>query len=149
MTWLITAISVALLLYAFGSWYGVARNENPLRAKRILHYLTAAAVFFLCLRIGVPGIFGCATALFIVLPVLFPNRPPIEKKSGYGTNLGVHEAANILGITREASTAEINQAWRERMRHHHPDQGGTDHLASLINRARDIMLAHSNNRNAS
>ena len=43
----------------------------------------------------------------------------------------------VLGVASNAGLAEIDAAWREKMRDAHPDRGGTDAAASRLNWARD------------
>lgn len=50
------------------------------------------------------------------------------------------EARSILGIPEGASPEVINAAWRRLMGCAHPDQGGTEGLASRLNAARDRLL---------
>lgn len=50
------------------------------------------------------------------------------------------EACAVLGVTPDASEDEIKAAYRRLMRKVHPDQGGSDELASRVNRARAILL---------
>ncbi|MBM3621823.1 MAG: molecular chaperone DnaJ [Alphaproteobacteria bacterium] len=50
------------------------------------------------------------------------------------------EARAVLGVTPDASEEEIKAAHRRLMRKVHPDQGGSDELASRVNRARAILL---------
>jgi hypothetical protein len=50
------------------------------------------------------------------------------------------EAFSVLGLPEGASEAEIRTAHRRLMRTAHPDQGGSDWLASRLNEARDILL---------
>jgi hypothetical protein len=45
-----------------------------------------------------------------------------------------------LGLKPGASPAEIEAAYRRMMHKVHPDKGGSDHLASLVNAARDRLL---------
>lgn len=59
-----------------------------------------------------------------------PNKPMTTKR-----------AAEILGITEDASPAEIRTAHRKLMGKMHPDKDGTDYLAALINEARDYLIA--------
>ena len=47
----------------------------------------------------------------------------------------------VLGVDRAAPMAEIEAAWRERIRAAHPDNGGSKDLAAAINRARDEARA--------
>ena len=39
-----------------------------------------------------------------------------------------------------ASEAEIHNAHRAMIKRYHPDHGGTDAQAALINRAKDVLL---------
>ncbi len=50
------------------------------------------------------------------------------------------EARSILGVPVDASPEAINAAWRRLMGRAHPDQGGTEGLASRLNAARDRLL---------
>lgn len=50
------------------------------------------------------------------------------------------EARAILGVGPSATPTEINAAWKRLMTRAHPDQGGTEGLASRVNAARDLLL---------
>lgn len=63
-----------------------------------------------------------------------PPHPP-----GRG-GMSREEAYEVLGLHPGASAAEIRAAHRRLMRAAHPDQGGSDWLASRINAARDTLL---------
>lgn len=51
-----------------------------------------------------------------------------------------HEARAILGVSADASRAQINTAWKKVMARAHPDTGGTEGLAARVNAARDHLL---------
>jgi len=50
------------------------------------------------------------------------------------------EARSLLGVSADATPLEINAAWKRLMGRAHPDQGGTEGLASRLNAARDRLL---------
>jgi hypothetical protein len=50
------------------------------------------------------------------------------------------EARSLLGVAPTATPQEINTAWKRLMGRAHPDQGGTEGLASRLNAARDRLL---------
>ncbi len=50
------------------------------------------------------------------------------------------EAFRMLGLEEGASPDEIRSTHRRLSRRLHPDAGGTDHLAAMINEARDTLL---------
>ena len=50
------------------------------------------------------------------------------------------EARSLLGVPADATPQQINTAWKRLMARAHPDQGGTEGLASRLNAARDRLL---------
>lgn len=60
--------------------------------------------------------------------------------AGVGNAMSVEEAREVLGINAEASTQEVEEAYRKLMLKMHPDRGGSAWLAAKINRAREVLL---------
>ncbi|MDI1326308.1 MAG: molecular chaperone DnaJ [Brevundimonas sp.] len=54
--------------------------------------------------------------------------------------LSDRDARAILGVSADATVQDINAAWKRLMARAHPDQGGTEGLASRLNAARDRLL---------
>ena len=59
---------------------------------------------------------------------------------GSSADVTVDEAYAVLGLAAGASAQQIREAHRRLMKQLHPDHGGTDYLATKINRARDVLL---------
>ncbi|WP_339930811.1 molecular chaperone DnaJ [uncultured Brevundimonas sp.] len=49
------------------------------------------------------------------------------------------EARSVLGVDTDATPEQIQSAWRRLMARAHPDQGGSEGLASRVNAARDRL----------
>jgi hypothetical protein len=58
------------------------------------------------------------------------------------SDITVDEAYAILGLAPGADAEAIKEAHRRLMVKLHPDHGGSDYLATKINRARDVLLHH-------
>jgi hypothetical protein len=54
--------------------------------------------------------------------------------------MSAEEAQEILGVSSEATDAEIEKAYRRKMKRAHPDQGGSDWMAAKVNQAKDVLL---------
>ncbi len=56
------------------------------------------------------------------------------------SDMTTDEAHQVLGLSPGCSEAEITAAYRRLIQRLHPDQGGTPHLAAMINQARQCLL---------
>jgi hypothetical protein len=69
----------------------------------------------------------------------FAGGPGASPRTGSG-DMTVEEAYEVLGLEPDASEAQVRAAHHRLMMQLHPDHGGTDYLATKINRARDVLL---------
>jgi hypothetical protein len=64
-------------------------------------------------------------------------EPP---KGQGGAGMSHEEALSILGLAAGATREDIKAAHHRLMKKLHPDQGGSNHLASQVNQAKDLLL---------
>ena len=65
------------------------------------------------------------------------SQPPPPRNA---PDVSLDEAYAILGLQPGADEEAIKTAHHRLMKQFHPDHGGTDYLATKINRARDVLL---------
>jgi hypothetical protein len=58
----------------------------------------------------------------------------------------VEDARRLLGVSQDASLADIRDAHRRLIAKVHPDAGGSAELANRVNVARDTLVAEMNRR---
>jgi predicted AAA+ superfamily ATPase len=95
-------------------------------------------------------------ALFALLAIVFPfllrnfgsitylaslfNRSKKNYQHDVDQDLTRAEAAEILGVSINASEAEINAKYKKLMKSVHPDKDGSEYMSKLINKAKDTLL---------
>lgn len=151
---LIAVTLLGLLFYWVMKLLELNRN---LSRSALLWAVIAIAVALLAFtgRLGwVVPLIGAIVALLIrSVQALAPYFPLLEKlwrerrkpEAGSAarkgnTTMTRAEAFAILGLSENASREEIIAAHRRLMQKVHPDRGGSDYLASQLNRARDILI---------
>jgi curved DNA-binding protein CbpA len=50
------------------------------------------------------------------------------------------EALALFGLEEGASAVQVREAYKNLMSKLHPDKGGTNRLAQMLNEARDLLL---------
>ncbi|MDH3738819.1 MAG: DnaJ domain-containing protein [Alphaproteobacteria bacterium] len=58
------------------------------------------------------------------------------------TGMSADEACEILGVAANASSEEIEEAYRRVMKNAHPDHGGSDWMAAKVNQAKDVLIGN-------
>ena len=131
--------AAALALYVFAS-----RGKPVLKRRewRILAGMFALVAFAAAAYTGLRGNWPVTIVLIVFgLWLLTSTRStgaaPARPAKG---RMSLDEARSILGVSADATEAEIKAAYTRLMRLAHPDKGGTSGLASQLNAARDRLL---------
>lgn len=144
---------IALILVGF-----YLKNYQPEKLRRFFMIAAIALLAILALRFGQVVV----AALMVALPFIFKAarfflgnmgllRMLAQNFSGYkkasantnkksAVNLSKAEALEILGLKPGATKSEIEKQYKKLMKTTHPDVGGSKHLASLLNAAKDKLL---------
>ena len=151
MTWLLLGGAV---LFVFLGGLRLFEKAEVKTIKSLLGWLAAIAGLAMALLLVLTGRIGAAIGTLVMLgPLLFQEYERYKSKSSGGGfrwsapppprrdgPMSRAEAYEVLGLKPGASEDEIRAAHRRLMRSAHPDQGGSDCLATRINLARDTLL---------
>jgi hypothetical protein len=103
----------------------------------------AAALLLLGLRLLTTGRVIPGAALVAGAAIWFVWRRGRKAKV---PAMPVEEARRLLGVSEDATLADIRDAHRRLITKVHPDTGGSDELANQVNAARDSLVAEMNRR---
>jgi len=156
-------IFVAVLTIALLLWYKIKSATGEDRKKLIIKSVIGAIIGTLVL-LAATGKLNVITAIIGSIVALIPKvagylryLPVISKLYSSATQQGKpnaqhqqatrnsgdmdkDEALKVLGLEPGASREQVLAAHKRMMQKVHPDRGGSDHLASQINKAKDTLL---------
>jgi hypothetical protein len=136
LIWLIVGGAALWALVRLGR-----QTERPGRGQwRVSATLVAAACLgggVLALTRGAWLIGGALIAAGLYLAFASRIRAVVRSVD---SGMSAKEARDTLGVGADATVEQINSAWKRQMARAHPDQGGTEGLASRLNAARDRLL---------
>lgn len=156
MIWLLLGVIALALLWALGRW-GSDASPREVRQYGLLALAGLCLVFGLWLLAtgklagaiafgsGALALYGRYRWVKGVFDRIRGARRPAGGATGSRPTtaaLDVPEALQVLGLKPDANKEAVLAAHKRLMRLAHPDHGGTDYLATRINQARDVLLAH-------
>tara|TARA_B100001939_G_scaffold348235_1_gene374656 strand:+ start:15035 stop:15520 length:486 start_codon:yes stop_codon:yes gene_type:complete len=159
MPYLLILIGLLFLLYVAFKYLQQADAARRSKLGRyVLALLLGGLSLFVLLRGNIPVAIVLATGAVLawqgVLGKYLAARAGVGGKDGSGPKtepkksyMSQEEALEILGLQPNPTAAEIKEAYHRLMLKIHPDQGGSDYLASKINQAKDVLLQEHNRRN--
>lgn len=135
MPLLVLAVLAVVILIAAGR-----TGRAPLKfGRRIGRLLLALFAAVIAIAAALRGLWVVSLLFMAASTCLGADRFWRERRVVQDP-MGADEACSILGVSRAASRAEIDAAYRRLMLRAHPDRGGTTGLATRLNAARDYLL---------
>ena len=123
---------VLIIALATGWWALKTRNARSMRFGDVAAVVAALVGLRLFTRgEALPAIAAFAGVAYWVW---------IRRGSG-GPDMSADQAARLLDVPADASTADVRAAHRRLIRRVHPDTGGSADLTAQVNAARDVLLA--------
>lgn len=144
---LLGCASLLVLMGALGKFSGAKVTS----IKQMGIWVAAIGGLLLAVLLFLTGRGAVAISALVMLgPLLWSWVIPARPSTGSGAGprraapgaagMSRAEALEVLGVSAGASKAEIQAAYVRLMRAAHPDQGGSDWLATRINQARDVLI---------
>lgn len=117
-------------------------------------FIFAAVTLTLCLALFILAVTGRLPAAIAILAAIWPialgvwKSRQLKKQQGQNpqnkeasnTEMNRDEALEILGLEEGASKKKIQDSYKNLMSKVHPDQEGSEWMASKLNQARDLLL---------
>jgi DnaJ homolog subfamily C member 19 len=136
-----------LLVFAIHTslrWFTTASPRTVRKAFGWIFGIALVALIFFFIRFGMLHFAAIASFLGIAVPLmrkLFPDKGAKHSEpSTASSRMTRKEAQDILGVPDGATAKDIRDAHKRMIQKNHPDNGGTEYLASKINEARDVLL---------
>lgn len=135
------AIGAALLWF----FVGLGRGQTFFKRRewRLLSGAFSVAAFAAAAYVGLRGGWEIAIVLVILgLWLVTTSRinGPAAVRPPPAEAMSLEAARSILGVEPDATSKEVNAAYKRLMRMAHPDKGGTTGLAVQLNAARERLL---------
>ncbi|KQY75129.1 molecular chaperone DnaJ [Brevundimonas sp. Root1423] len=135
LIWLaLAAIAVWALVRLGRQSEGRGRGQWRVAATLFSAVMLAGGVLLASRGAWVPAVGLIGASLWLTIASRQRSVPPRSDA------ISDKEARAILGVSADATVQDINAAWKRLMGRAHPDQGGTEGLASRLNAARDRLL---------
>ena len=141
MPYILLAIGVMIGLYGL---YQFFLSATPKQVTTMMVTLItgslALALFLLAVSGRLPLALAALSALWPIGVGLYRRRKSTQAAAPAAKPMTRTEALNILGLSEGAGESDIQEAYKRLMMKVHPDQQGSEWMASKLNAARDYLL---------
>jgi UPF0716 family protein affecting phage T7 exclusion len=149
MPYVLLAIGILLGLYGLYRFFVQANSQQIVTFFMVGGFVTiCAAIFFMAITGRLAPAIGLLVALAPFISAFWKKhverselrKSKAEKLKKSAGPMTREEALEILGLEGEVTEEEIEAAYKKLIKKVHPDQEGSDWLATKLNEARDFLL---------
>jgi hypothetical protein len=143
MPYALLALGLVIGLYGLYTFFLNATPKQVMTMSvTVVTGALALALFLLAMTGRLPMALAALSALWPIGVALYRRRmtPAAAKASPFAKPLSRADALHILGLDETATEDDIQDAYKRLMMKVHPDQQGTEWMASQLNAARDVLL---------
>lgn len=130
-------IYVLLALFFLILFFALYKNQQE-KFNDALKVGGLLAFVGLLLRLGPAAIGALVNLLLLILPFFKKTLPNSQQKSD--NEMTKLQAAEILGVSPNATQQEIKSAFNKLIKSNHPDVGGSKYIAAQLVQAKEVLL---------
>ncbi|QQG35936.1 MAG: DnaJ domain-containing protein [Micavibrio aeruginosavorus] len=141
MPYVLLVMGAAIGLFGLYKFF-VSANPKQIRAFLLaaVFFIISIALLFMAVTGRLPAAIALALAIWpIALAWWKAQHNPLKAKSVRPAQMTRGEALKILGLTDTATAEDIEEAYKRLIVKVHPDQQGSDWMATKLNEARDLL----------
>ena len=141
MPYILLAIGVMIGLYGLYQFFlSATPKQVTTMMVTVVTGALALALFLLAVSGRLPLALAALSALWPIGVGLYRRRQTTPAAAPAARPMTRAEALNILGLSEGAGESDIQEAYKRLMMKVHPDQQGSEWMASKLNAARDYLL---------
>lgn len=141
MPYLLLALGLIIGIYALMKFF-MRANPSQIKALILAIFTTAIAIglLFLAVTGKLPAAIAALGALIPFIINFVRSRGAQSKTPSQNTEMTRDEALKILNLNKDADKKQIKEAYKKLMKKVHPDQEGSEWMATKLNEAKEFLL---------
>lgn len=140
---ILAALILISVLFTARWFLNLNEGELARAAKGSLVIGSGVATFLLIIGGRVPMVLTAALVIFAILsllPSFLKHKISPQAEENPPPSGSWDEACQILGVSFNPTSSEVEKAYRRLIQKVHPDKGGSHYLAMQVNSAKELLM---------